>query len=69
MALQRSVLAIQDMGRKFAEPEIRPVAERLARSQHLLEDFPWALVQKGSEVGLRTAALPSIDSIKDKLYF
>jgi len=51
-------LAIQDMARKFAEREIRPIAERLDRSQHLLEDFPWSLVQKGSEVGLRTAALP-----------
>jgi alkylation response protein AidB-like acyl-CoA dehydrogenase len=56
--LTEDQLTIQDMARKFAEREIRPIAEKLDRSQHLLEDFPWALVQKGSEVGFRTAALP-----------
>ena len=56
--LTEEQLTIQDMARKFAEREIRPIAEGLDRSQHLLEDFPWALVKKGSEVGLRTAALP-----------
>ena len=57
-ALTEEQLSIQDMARKFAEREIRPIAERLDRSQHLLEDFPWSLVQRGSEVGFRTAALP-----------
>ena len=56
--LTEEQLSIQSMARKFAEREIRPIAERLDRSQHLLEDFPWSLVQKGSEVGFRTAALP-----------
>ena len=56
--LTEEQLTIQDTARKFAEREIRPIAERLDRSQHLLEDFPWSLVQKGSEVGFRTAALP-----------
>ena len=56
--LTEEQLSIQDMARKFAEREIRPIAERLDRSQQLLEDFPWFLVQKGSEVGFRTAALP-----------
>ncbi len=56
--LTEEQLTIQDMARKFAEREIRPIAEKLDRSQHLLEDFPWSLVQKGSEVGFRTAALP-----------
>lgn len=56
--LTEDQLSIQDMARKFAEREIRPIAEKLDRSQHLLDDFPWSLVQKGSEVGFRTAALP-----------
>jgi alkylation response protein AidB-like acyl-CoA dehydrogenase len=56
--LTEEQLTIQSMARKFAEREIRPIAEGLDRSQHLLEDFPWSLVQKGSEVGFRTAALP-----------
>src|SRR3972149_7725156 len=56
--LTEEQLSIQDMARKFAEREIRPIAEGLDRSQHLIEDFPWSLVQKGSAVGFRTAALP-----------
>lgn len=51
-------LAIQSMAREFAEGEIRPIAEKLDQTQHLLEDFPWSLVRKGSEIGFRTVALP-----------
>ena len=56
--LSEEQLDIQKMAREFAEREIRPIAERLDRSRDLLQDFPWPLVQKGSEVGFRTVALP-----------
>ena len=56
--LSEDHLAIQSMARKFADREIQPIAEKLDRSQNLFEDFPWQLVQKGSEIGFRTAALP-----------
>ena len=56
--LSEEQLDIQKMARDFAEREIRPSAERLDRSQQLLQDFPWALVRKGSEIGFRTVALP-----------
>src|SRR3990172_8358865 len=56
--LSEEQLDIQKMARDFAEREIRPSAERLDRSQQLLQDFPWALVRNGSEIGFRTVALP-----------
>ena len=56
--LSEDHLAIQSMARKFADREIQPIAEKLDRSQHLLEDFPWDVVRKGSEIGFRTVALP-----------
>jgi alkylation response protein AidB-like acyl-CoA dehydrogenase len=55
--LSEEQLAIQSVAREFAENEIRPIAEKLDRSRQLLQDFPWALVRKGSEIGLRTVAL------------
>ncbi len=57
--LSEEQLAIQDMARKFAEHEIAPIAEKLDRSQNLLQDFPWDLLRKGSQTGFRTAALPA----------
>ena len=56
--LSEDQCAIQAMAKDFAEGEIRPLAERLDRSQQPLRDFPWALVRKGSELGFRTVALP-----------
>lgn len=56
--LSEEQLAIQKLARDFGESEIRPIAEKLDRSRQLLEDFPWVLVRKGSEIGLRTVALP-----------
>ena len=50
--------ALQDAARKFAENEIRPIAEKLDRSQNLLQDFPWEMVRKADELGLRTVGLP-----------
>lgn len=52
-------IGFQSMAREFADGEIRPIAERLDRSQQLFQDFPWALVKKGSEIGFRTVALPT----------
>ena len=56
--LTEEQLVIQKMARDFAEKEIRPIAEKLDRSENLLADFPWELVKKGSQLGLRTVSLP-----------
>jgi len=50
--------ALQKMARDFAEREIRPIAEKLDRSENLLKDFPWDMVKKASKLGLRTIGLP-----------
>ncbi|MBI3000438.1 MAG: acyl-CoA dehydrogenase family protein [Deltaproteobacteria bacterium] len=50
--------ALQKMARDFAEKEIRPIAEKLDRSENLLKDFPWDMVKKASRLGLRTIGLP-----------
>ncbi|MBI2319794.1 MAG: acyl-CoA dehydrogenase, partial [Betaproteobacteria bacterium] len=57
-SLTEDQVAIQAMAKEFAEGEIRPLAEKLDRSQEPIQDFPWTLVRKGSELGLRTVALP-----------
>ena len=51
-------LAWQKIARDFSEQEIRPIAERLDRSENLLADFPWDMIKKGSKLGLRTLSLP-----------
>jgi len=50
--------ALQKMAREFAEREIRPIAEKLDRSENLLQSFPWDMIKKASKLGLRTVALP-----------
>jgi alkylation response protein AidB-like acyl-CoA dehydrogenase len=50
--------ALQKMARDFAEREIRPIAEKLDRSENLLQDFPWDMIKKASKLGLRTIGLP-----------
>ena len=50
--------ALQKMARDFAEKEIRPIAEKLDKSQDLLQDFPWEMIKKADALGLRTIALP-----------
>ncbi len=47
----------QRLARDFAQREIRPIAMELDRSE-VPGNFPWDLVKKGSELGLRTLALP-----------
>jgi alkylation response protein AidB-like acyl-CoA dehydrogenase len=56
--LTEEQLALQKMARDFSEKEIRPIAEKLDRSENLLADFPWDMVRKGSKLGLRTISLP-----------
>jgi alkylation response protein AidB-like acyl-CoA dehydrogenase len=50
--------ALQKMARDFAEKEIRPIAEKLDKSQNLLQDFPWEMIKKADTLGLRTIGLP-----------
>ena len=49
--------ALQTLARDFAEREIMPVAAELDRMD-AHDSFPWDVVKKGSEIGLRTMALP-----------
>jgi len=51
-------LTWQKIARDFSEREIRPIADKLDRSENLLADFPWEMVRKGSRLGLRTLSLP-----------
>ena len=56
--LTEEQLAWQKIAHDFSEQEIRPIAERLDRSESLLADFPWEMIRKGSKLGLRTVSLP-----------
>ena len=56
--LTEEQLTWQKIARDFSEQEIRPIAERLDRSENLLADFPWEMVRRGSKLGLRTLSLP-----------
>lgn len=49
---------LRDIAREFSEKEIRPVAEKLDKSEDLFADFPWDMIRKGSKLGLRTLSLP-----------
>jgi len=51
-------LTWQKIAHDFSEKEIRPIAEKLDRSEDLLADFPWEMIRKGSKLGLRTLSLP-----------
>ncbi len=50
--------AWQKVARDFSENEIRPIAEKLDRSENLVADFPWDMIRKASKAGLRTVSLP-----------
>ncbi|MFQ6111639.1 MAG: acyl-CoA dehydrogenase family protein, partial [Nitrospinota bacterium] len=59
--LSEEQIALQKLARDFAEKEIKPIAseyDRMADPNEVLEKFPWHVIKRGSEVGLRTAALP-----------
>ncbi len=49
--------ALQRVARDFARNEIRPVAMEMDQTD-VPNNFPWELVKKGSELGLRTLSLP-----------
>jgi alkylation response protein AidB-like acyl-CoA dehydrogenase len=51
-------MVFREIARDFSEREIRPIADKLDRSENLLADFPWEMVRKGSKLGLRTLSLP-----------
>ncbi|MEE9275742.1 MAG: acyl-CoA dehydrogenase family protein [bacterium] len=54
-------IALQNLARDFAMQEIKPVVaelDKIADPKEVLEKFPWDIIRKGSEVGLRTMALP-----------
>lgn len=59
--LSEEQIGLQILAKDFAEREIKPIAaeyDRIADPNEVLEKFPWQVIKKGSEVGLRTAALP-----------
>ena len=56
--LSEEQLTWQKIAHDFSEKEIRPIAEKLDRSEDLLADFPWEMIRKGSKLGLRTLSLP-----------
>ena len=49
---------LKEMAREFAEREVRPVVAELDANPNPAECFPRELIRKGSELGLRTLALP-----------
>jgi alkylation response protein AidB-like acyl-CoA dehydrogenase len=54
-------LSLQQLCKDFALNEIKPVAKELDKisdPREVHEKFPWDVIRKGSELGLRTAALP-----------
>lgn len=53
-SLSDEQLAIQDLARRFAREEIRPVAAQYDER----EEMPWPVLQKAAEVGLLSYGLP-----------
>ncbi len=54
-------LSLQKLARDFALNDIKPVTDEMDKftdPREVFEKFPWHLIEKGSELGLRTAALP-----------
>ncbi len=56
--LTESQRSLQRLAHDFAEREIRPIARERDKIADPHERFPWDVVEKGGEVGLRTLALP-----------
>lgn len=50
--------ALRMLAREFADREIRPIAAELDQLPAVSESFPAALLKTGSELGLRTLAVP-----------
>ncbi len=54
-------LSLQKLAHDFALNDIKPVTDEMDKftdPREVFEKFPWHLIEKGSELGLRTAALP-----------
>lgn len=49
---------LRDTVRKFAQNEVKPVAVEYDRKVDPKECFPWELLKKASQLGLRTMAVP-----------
>lgn len=56
--LTEAQLAAREVARDFAEKEIKPVVAELDRRDDMDKKFPWDIVKKGSQIGLRTMGLP-----------
>jgi len=50
--------ALRGRACEFAEQEIRPIAADLDRIPDATEIFPWGMLEKASQLGLRTLAVP-----------
>ena len=50
--------ALQRLARDFARNEIRPIAMAMDQGE-VADNFPWDLIKKGSQLGLRTLTLPT----------
>jgi alkylation response protein AidB-like acyl-CoA dehydrogenase len=51
-------LALKDLAREFFEKEVRPVMAELDARPNPKDCYPYELVRKGSEIGLRTLSIP-----------
>ena len=49
--------ALQRLARDFARNEIQPIAVEIDE-MNVRDSFPWYMVRKGSQIGLRTMGLP-----------
>lgn len=56
--LTESQRSLQRLAHDFAEREIRPIAREQDKVADPQARFPWDVVEKGGEIGLRTLALP-----------
>ena len=56
--LSEEQIAIQETVRKFAQREVRPIAIEYDKKVDPKECFPWDLLKRASELGLRTCSAP-----------
>ncbi|MCC7106921.1 MAG: acyl-CoA dehydrogenase family protein [Chloroflexi bacterium] len=57
-ALNENQLALKELAREFADEHIRPTAKEREYIADPRERFPWDIVRAGSELGIRTLAVP-----------
>ncbi len=56
--LTEEQLALRQMAREFVKREIKPIVKERERIEDPVKRFPWDIIKKASELGLRTLALP-----------